>query len=92
MIESVPWYYLLFGGILGISIVVGFVWKVIVYSAAGGFMGFLFAVGLPILKILIGIILFICMINFGAASLLFKIFLVIIMFILGIVLMFIWNI
>ena len=91
MLESVPWYYILFWGIFGISLVVGFVWKVIVYSAAGGFFGFLMAVGLPILKILIGIILFICMINFGTASILLKILLGIIMFILGIVLMFIWN-
>ena len=91
MLESVPWYYILFLGLIGISLVVGFVWKVIFYTAVGGFWGFLFAVGLPILKILIGIVLFICMINFVTASLLLKILLGIIMFILGIVLMFIWN-
>ena len=91
MLESVPWYYLLFLGIIGISAVVGFVWKVMLYSAAGGFIGFLLAVGPLILKILIGIVLFICMINFGTASLLLKILLGIIMFILGMVLMFIWD-
>ena len=41
MLESVPWYYILFWGIIGISVVVGFVIKVMLYSAAGGLMGFL---------------------------------------------------
>ena len=93
MLESVPWYIILFWGIIGIVVVIGFIWKVILYSAAGGFMGFLFAVGPPIIKILITIVwLFILMIFLGTASLLLKILLGIILFILGIVLMFIWDI